>query len=109
MGESEQLEKIYKIIERLCKGEDITEEDLKLVKEYIKLQDGFIEYLNKWGEDWKKFGIDFREISGDGWARENITELGQEKFLDLRAEIISRWRSNLNKIKSKINRIENRS
>ena len=97
---------IDEILGKLCNDRDITKEELNLVEKYIELGVSLIEHLNKQNEDWRESGINLREISGDGFARMDIARLGPEKWLDSRAEKISKWRKDLDKIKSKIKEIK---
>ncbi|MCK5466040.1 hypothetical protein KAI56_00890 [Candidatus Parcubacteria bacterium] len=109
MERSEELGIIHGAIEKLCNDEDITKEELKLVKEELEIYDGFVKHLDEWNEYQKVFGIDLRKLSGDGFARDDVLALGPKKWLNLRSEKIMSWREALVIIENKIKKIENRS
>jgi len=106
---SEKLGIIYGAIEKLYNDKSITEEELKLVEEYIKDGDSLARHLKKWNEKWKKSGIDLQELSGDGFARDIVVFEGEEKFIKGRFETINTWEKELAEIKSNVEKFKNRS
>ena len=76
---------IYKIIEKLCNNENITKEEQGLVEEYLKSGRDLIGGINKQNEKWKESGINPRELSDDGFARDILAFEGPEKFIEGRS------------------------
>jgi hypothetical protein len=100
------MSNIYKIIERLCNDKDITEEEQGLVKEYLKSGDDLIKHINKYNEKWKKSGIDPRELSGDGFARDILVFEGAENFIEGRSLIVSEWEEQLAQIEARLEKLK---
>lgn len=100
------MSNIYEIIERLCNDESITKEEQELVREYLESGTSFIEHLKEQNEDWDKSGIDFRELSGDGFARDIVIFEGPENFIEGRSSKINEWEEQLAKIEAKLKEIK---
>ncbi len=96
------MSNIYEIIKRLCKDKDITKEEQRLVKEYLESGNDLIEHLNKYNEKWKRSGIDPRELSDDGFARDILIFEGPEKFIKGRSSMVDEWKGQLLKIEAKL-------
>ncbi len=109
MGRSEQLEKAYAATEKLCNNKDITDEELKLAEEYLEALDKTIDYFENQNNFWKMFGIEYNELSGDGFAKDIVASIGEKKFIEVRSEMISKWEKELAEIKSKVEEIKKRS
>ena len=100
------MNNVHKIIEGLCNNENITREEQGLVKEYLKSGNDLIEHINKYNEEWKKSGIDPRELSGDGFAKDILVSEGAEKFIEGRSLTASEWEKQLAKIEAKLEKIK---
>ena len=102
MERSEKLEKTYQAMERLCNDKDITGEELGLIEEYLEVLGKTIDYFKNQNNFWEMFGIERSELSGDGFAIDFVASIGEEKFLELRSEMINKWEKELAEIKSKV-------
>ena len=109
MEKSEQLGKVYAAIEKLCNDKDITDEELKLTEEYLEALGKTIDYFENQNNFWEMFGIEHSELSGDGFVRDIVASIGEEKFIEARSEMINKWKKELAEIESKVEKIKKRS
>ena len=84
----------------------MTKEEQRLVEEYLKSGNDLIEHLNKHNEKWKRSGIDFCELSGDGFAIDILIFEGVEKFIKGRSLMVDEWKEQLLKIEAKLEEIK---
>jgi len=106
---NERLSEINDIIEKLCNDEEVEKKELKLLEEYLEDCNDFIWRLKRQQRKWEASGVDYEELSGDGWAKDNIVSVGSEKWLELRVKMINKWENDLEKIKSKLKEFKKKS
>lgn len=102
MNRDKELSEIDEIIKKLCNDKKIEEKEIELLKKYLESCNNFIWDLKRQQRRWKASGINYEELSDDGWAKDSIVSVGPEKWLELRAEMINKWKNDLEKIKAKL-------